>query len=175
MALAKYERLAIVLPEGAFFDRAFTELRSLCEKLAVAATRVPVQFSAGNRLGEACSLMESADLVLVDITARNPHTLYLAGYAHGTGKHILFLSQHGEDLPFDRSRHRFVIYHANLDLLEKGVETFLLTGDAPSPVGAESSSPPVTPEAIDAKARFQTIFGDIMTEHQAEHPALGRA
>ena len=108
--------------------------------------------------------MEGADLVVVDITGRNPNTLYLAGYAHGIGKPVLFLSQQGEDLPFDRARHEVLVYHANLDLLAKSLKSFMRKG-APVPQGDSAAAP----GQADARARFQTIFGDIMTEHAAKH------
>ena len=168
MPKARFKHIALVLPLGTFFDRAFAQLSSLCTNLGSTSARVPVEFSPATELGKACSQIEQADLALVDISGRNPNTLYLAGYAHGIGRKVLFASQHGEDLPFDRQKHDLIIYHANLDLLEKGLDTFLQTGATPEAQAAPAE--PATSANADAKARFQTIFGDIMSEFEADHP-----
>lgn len=165
MAETQFKRLALVLPSGPFFERVFSEVSSLGESLGAICTRAPSEFSPPSQLGQSCGEIEKADLAIIDISGRNPNTLYLAGFAHGIGKRVLFLSQHGEDLPFDRARHDFVIYHANLDLLEKALDAFLRRGAT----GTQTSPEPRAATEVDAKARFQTIFGDIMAEFGAEH------
>ena len=167
MAQSQFKHLALVLPVGPFFDRASAELSSLAESLGATCRRVPSEFYSPNQLGQSCGQIEKAGLVAIDISGRNPNTIYLAGYAHGIGKRVLFLAQHGEDLPFDRTRHDIIIYHANLDLLKQYLDAFLRTGTA-EPAEATAGAAP-SPATADAKARFKTIFGDIMSEFDAEH------
>ena len=52
----------------------------------------------------------SSELVLVDVTGRNPNVMYVLGMAHTIGKPILIISQRIEDVPFDMRHYQYIIY-----------------------------------------------------------------
>lgn len=52
--------------------------------------------------------IETADLVIADLSGQNPNVFYEVGIAHTLGKPVLLLSQSIEDVPFDL-RHRRVL------------------------------------------------------------------
>jgi hypothetical protein len=52
--------------------------------------------------------IETADLVIADLSGQNPNVFYEVGIAHTLGKQVLLLSQSIEDVPFDL-RHRRVL------------------------------------------------------------------
>ena len=52
--------------------------------------------------------IEKADLVIDDLSGKNPNVFYEVGIAHTLGKPVLLLSQAIEDVPFDL-RHRRVL------------------------------------------------------------------
>jgi len=52
-----------------------------------------------------------ADLIIADLTGRNPNVFYELGYAHALHKNSILITQSIEDVPFDL-RHRQMIRYA---------------------------------------------------------------
>jgi len=59
--------------------------------------------------------IERADLVVADMTGRNPNVFYELGLAHGLRKPVVLLAQSAADIPFDLGAYRTVIYQAIFD------------------------------------------------------------
>jgi hypothetical protein len=55
------------------------------------------------------SICES-DVMVADLTGRNPNVLYEVGIAHCLGKPVVFTCQQIEDVPFDLATKRIVVY-----------------------------------------------------------------
>jgi nucleoside 2-deoxyribosyltransferase len=53
-----------------------------------------------------------ADLIVADLTGRNPNVFYELGYAHALGKRTLLLTQKIDDVPFDLRHRQLVEYKA---------------------------------------------------------------
>jgi hypothetical protein len=87
--------------------------------------------------------------------------MYGAGYAHGVGKRVLFLTSHGEDFPFDKDRHPIIIYAGNLDFLRNELSKYLHTG--------KTASAPPESASSNGREKFAQIFGDILKQHHHEH------
>lgn len=156
------DSIAVLLPAGRFFDRLFAEaIEPACAEAGIPLTRPDPEFSSGSRLGRACAEIERAGLVLADISGRNPNILYLAGYAHGIGKQVVFLSSHAEDLPFDPARHQIIVHHGSSELLRDELRRLLQEGAAPDEASASGGEV--------AREKFEAIFGEIMKEHGAVH------
>jgi hypothetical protein len=54
--------------------------------------------------------INSAEIILADVTGRNPNVMYEIGMAHTVGKPVVILTQSIEDVPFDLKHHRCVVY-----------------------------------------------------------------
>ena len=52
-----------------------------------------------------------SEIVIADLTGRNPNVLYEVGIAHCLGKPVVFMCQKSEDIPFDLSTRRVVLYN----------------------------------------------------------------
>ena len=73
--------------------------------------------------------IRSAEVVIADITGRNPNVFYELGIAHTFGRRVVLPTQDVRDIPFDIQRFRHVIYgtdQAGLIALERGVKGALL-------------------------------------------------
>lgn len=57
----------------------------------------------------------TSQIVIADITDRNPNVFYELGIAHTLGKNVILLTQKVEDIPFDLNRFRHIIYKDNFD------------------------------------------------------------
>jgi hypothetical protein len=71
----------------------------------------------------------NADLVIADITGRNPNVYYEAGFAHALGKKVILIAQSEADLAFDLRGIRTVLYAEPRELRRRLVraikDTFL--------------------------------------------------
>ena len=166
--------VAVCLPVGKLFDEAFAAaIDPACAAVGVRCERVHAEFSHASVLAEAHSRLAKSDLVLADITGRNPNLLYLAGFAHGRGKPLVLLSHHGENLPFDPGTARALIYAGNHAFLKRELEA-LLRGEwseKPALVESASQAPEILFEPGSPWGKFTELFGDILREHG--YPARG--
>lgn len=51
-----------------------------------------------------------AEIVIADVTGRNPNVMYEIGMAHTVGKPVVIITQSIEDVPFDLRHHRCIVY-----------------------------------------------------------------
>jgi hypothetical protein len=61
-------------------------------------------------LHDIVAAIQSCEVVIADITGRNPNVFYELGIAHAFGKRVVLLTQSVDDIPFDIQRFRHVIY-----------------------------------------------------------------
>ena len=52
----------------------------------------------------------ASDVIIADITERNPNVYYEVGYSHGVKKKVIFITQDIKNIPFDIAHLRCVIY-----------------------------------------------------------------
>lgn len=55
-----------------------------------------------------------ADLILVDITNRNPSVMYELGYTHALEKPVILLASDKTDIPFDVANYRIIIFDGSV-------------------------------------------------------------
>ena len=63
--------------------------------------------------------INTARVVVADITGRNPNVMYELGLVHTVGKSFVLLTQSVKDVPFDLLRFRHIVYEDNADGYEK--------------------------------------------------------
>ncbi len=68
--------------------------------------------------------IESASLVVADLTENRPNVYLEVGYAWGKGVPVIFLAKKGEILPFDVSTHRCIFY-GSFTKLKKDLEDLI--------------------------------------------------
>ncbi len=76
------------------------------------------------------SAINSASIIVADVTGRNPNVFYELGIAHTLGKSVIVITQDKSDVPFDIQRLRFIEYADNQDgyeILESKLSKFLLS------------------------------------------------
>ena len=85
--------------------------------------------------GPRCNQIAKADLIVADLTGRNPNVFYETGYAHALTKRVILLTQRAEDIPFDLKDYPHVIYDGKIfrlkPELEKRIRWFLANPEAP--------------------------------------------
>lgn len=72
--------------------------------------RVDEAHFTGDVMGRIRSGIESADIVIADLTGGRPNVYLEVGYSWGCGVPVILVAQKGEQLPFDVSTHRCLFY-----------------------------------------------------------------
>jgi len=54
--------------------------------------------------------INSASLIIADVTGRNPNVMYEIGMAHTVGKPVVIITQNIDDVPFDLKHYRCIVY-----------------------------------------------------------------
>jgi len=117
------------------FDRDFDDVYALgikraCEQAGAYAERVDEQLFQESILNRIYNQIAKADVIVADLSGRNPNVFYETGYAHALAKPTVLLTRAVEDIPFDLKHYPHIIYGGRIsDLigeLEKRLR-FILT------------------------------------------------
>lgn len=105
------------------FDPEFDDIYQLgikpaCKNAGAYAERVDEQLFAESILERVYNQISKADVIIADMTGRNPNVFYETGYAHALGKKVILLTQNTEDIPFDLKHYPHIVYGGRItDLL----------------------------------------------------------
>ena len=95
-------------------------IKSTVEAAGMIAQRVDEQiFHREGILQRIYNQIEAADLIIADMSGRNPNVFYEVGYSHGKSKLCILLTKDADDIPFDLKRHRHIVYGSIRDLKSK--------------------------------------------------------
>ena len=107
------------------FDKAFDDvyklgIRAACERAGAYCERVDEQHFKELILQRIYNQIAKADLIVADMSGRNPNVFYEVGYAHALDKEVVLLTRSADDIPFDLKLHPHIIYGNSIcDLLDK--------------------------------------------------------
>ena len=85
-------------------------LSDACQTMDVQAVRGDDLFTPTDILVDIWHNLNGADIVIADITGRNPNVLYELGIAHTLAKPVLIISRNAADIPIDLSTRRVILY-----------------------------------------------------------------
>lgn len=75
-----------------------------------------------NIMRDVVQSLEHADLVVADLTGRNPNVMYEVALAHGLGRPTVLIAQSTSDIPFDLQNYRTILYDpARAEELQAGL------------------------------------------------------
>ena len=100
------------------FDKAFDDIykfgiQAAAAESGVVAERVDEQKFTESILDRIYRQIEVADMIVADMSGRNPNVFYEAGIAHTLGRPVIPIAQNINDLPFDLRHHRAIPYLNN--------------------------------------------------------------
>ena len=117
-------------------DKLFKHIiKPVCENCGFDAERVDQLCDADSITQTIVNKLESADLVIADMTGHNPNVFYEMGYRARTKKPMIHLKRKGDSLPFDVNTIRTLEYDlTDLDSVEevkerlkKTIESFVFS------------------------------------------------
>lgn len=101
------------------FDKSFNDIyqmgiKDACEKAGAYCERVDEQIFQEVILDRIFNQIAKADIIIAEMTGRNPNVFYEVGYAHAIGKPTILLTQKAEDIPFDLKHFPHVVYDSSI-------------------------------------------------------------
>jgi nucleoside 2-deoxyribosyltransferase len=81
--------------------------------------RVDEQIYQESMLERIYRQIDIADVIIADMTGKNPNVFYEVGYAHAKGKLVILLTADSGDIPFDLKHHRHIVYKRSTATLRK--------------------------------------------------------
>ena len=101
------------------FDSTFNDIyefgiKGACADAGMYCERVDEQIFVGSMLDRIFNQISRADILVADMTARNPNVFYEVGYAHALGKTVVLLMQRADDIPFDLKHFPRIVYETKI-------------------------------------------------------------
>jgi hypothetical protein len=124
------------------FDAEFEDvyrlgIRPACEAAGAYCERVDDQIFQESILQRIYNQIAKADLVIADMTGRNPNVFYETGYAHALGKRVILLTRDVNDIPFDLKHYPHLVYGGRITVLLGELEKRVLWHLQNPPVDAK--------------------------------------
>ncbi|MDY9925634.1 hypothetical protein [Methanosarcina sp.] len=101
----------VLMPFAEDFDDIYKlGIKEAAKEVGAYAERVDEQIFTEGILERIFNQINKADVIVADMTGRNPNVFYEVGYAHALGKIVLLLTQKVDDIPFDLKHKQHIIY-----------------------------------------------------------------
>ena len=109
------------------FDESFRDvyqlgIKAACKEAGGYCERVDEQIFVESILERVYNQIDKADLLIADMTGRNPNVFYEVGYAHALGKRVFLLTQKADDIPFDLKHYPHIVYQGKITELKQELE-----------------------------------------------------
>lgn len=101
----------VLMPFDAEFDDVYQlGIKPACNDAGAYAERVDDQIYQESILARIYNQIAKADVIVADMSGRNPNVFYEVGYAHALGKQVVLLTHRAEDIPFDLKHYPHIVY-----------------------------------------------------------------
>jgi hypothetical protein len=97
-------------------------VKAACKDAGAFCERVDEQIFEENILERVYNQIAKADIIIAEMTERNPNVFYEAGYAHALNKRVILLTQSADDIPFDLKPFPHIVYGGKIALLKSQLE-----------------------------------------------------
>jgi hypothetical protein len=110
----------VIMPYGSeWTDTYELGIEPACSEAGTECDRVDKQIFLESILERIYGEIERADLVIAEMTGRNPNVFYETGYAHGLGKPVMLLTKTADDIPFDLRHLPHVVHDGSIATLKR--------------------------------------------------------
>lgn len=89
-------------------------LKPFFEEMGMECLRADEVYSTRPIMQDVWESIQSAEIVLADLTDRNPNVLYELGLCHALWKRVIIISQKIEDVPFDLKGYHLIPYESSI-------------------------------------------------------------
>jgi len=111
---------------GKFQDIYTNGIKKILEDSGWTCQRADEKFDTPEVICTICKSIQESNLIIADLTGRNPNVFLEIGLAFGLEKHVILLSQNSNDIPFDARTFRTLIYNPiELEDLKNRIQTLV--------------------------------------------------
>jgi hypothetical protein len=104
----------VLMPFDENFDNIFWfGIRGAVEEAGLYCKRAEEIYFTGNVLDTINDEIRKADVIVAEMTGRNPNVFYEVGIAHTVNKPTILLVQNSDDIPFDLRTQNHLVYNPN--------------------------------------------------------------
>lgn len=107
------------------FDSSFDDVYKLGIKESIESIdseivveRLDEQMFSEGMLTRIYSQIEKADIIVADMSGKNPNVFYEVGYAHAKEKLVLLITKDAGDIPFDLKHFKHIVYGDSINNLK---------------------------------------------------------
>jgi len=116
----------VLMPFDSEFDDIYKfGIKGASEDIGAYAERLDEQIFIEGMLDRIFNQISKADVIVADMTGRNPNVFYEVGYAHALDKIVLLVTQNPDDVPFDLKHRQHTVYGGKIDVLRRELATKL--------------------------------------------------
>lgn len=110
----------VVMPFDSDFDDVYQlGIKPAAEAAGYYCERLDEQIFDETMLARIYNQIGKADIVIGDMTGRNPNVFYEIGYAHALNKRTVLLTKETSDIPFDLTHHFHIVYKGKINNLNQ--------------------------------------------------------
>jgi hypothetical protein len=132
----------VLMPFSEQFSDIYTGIEAAIVQAGARCERVDKQKFDQNILQQIYDMIREADIIVADMSGKNPNVFYETGYAHALGKSVVLLVQDVNDIPFDLKHYTHIIYDGKISKLKPELETWIKWHiDNPKSTDSEDSLP----------------------------------
>lgn len=102
--------VAVMMPFKEEFDVVHETIRGAVDDAGLISVRVDNIWEHDHVMGDVLSALWEAQIVIADLTGRNPNVFYEVGLAHALPRKTVLLTQNADDVPFDLQPIRYLMY-----------------------------------------------------------------
>ena len=117
--LVKGEHIAVMMPYAPEFDPVYAAIKGACTKVRCSPLRVDEIYGTNPVVKDIFTTIDTGNLVICDVTGRNPNVLYETGIAHARNVDVVLITQNDDDVPFDLRHIRYIRYSTDVAGLNK--------------------------------------------------------
>lgn len=97
-------------------------IKSACQEAGAYCERVDEQFFEESILERLYNQISKADIIVSDMTGKNPNVFYETGYAHALNKRVMLVTKEVDDIPFDLKHYPHIVHNGSIKKLKTDLE-----------------------------------------------------
>lgn len=102
--------VAVMMPFAPEFDVVYETIETAVADAGLRCTRADDIWERDHVMEDVLSLLWQSQIVIADLTGRNPNVFYETGLAHALPRRTVLLTQNPNDIPFDLQSIRYLRY-----------------------------------------------------------------
>jgi hypothetical protein len=113
--MVEFKKCFVLMPFDESFREVYTDVyKAVCTEHHIDCWRVDEISRPGSITRDIVEGILDADIVIADLTSKNPNVFYELGIAHSVGNKTIMTAQSINDVPFDVANYRVILYQQSI-------------------------------------------------------------